>query len=144
MLREACGVDMISGIQFHGELPQNAKRLCEAHSKAVMQAYSVETDLALKAASSAIAERLLFDAKPCSEDELPGGNGVAFSWPLMQKFETDKPWLLAGGLTPDTVALAIEQSGAPGVDVSSGVERAPGVKDARLIKAFIEAAKRAA
>ena len=74
---------------------------------------------------------------------LPGGNGRPFDWSLMQDFHAPVPWLLSGGLEPDNVAAAIAQSGARGVDVSSGVESAPGVKDAAKIRAFVAAARRA-
>lgn len=89
-----------------------------------------------------IADRLLIDAKPPTGSELPGGNGVAFDWQILGKAPPIRvPWLLAGGLTPDNVAEAIGQSGAAMVDVSSGVETAPGKKDPALIRSFIEAAR---
>ena len=89
-----------------------------------------------------VVDRFLLDAKPPPDAALPGGNAAAFDWGLTAGRVLPRPWLLAGGLTPDNVAQAIRQSGAPGVDVSSGVERARGVKDAALIRAFVEAAKR--
>ena len=84
-----------------------------------------------------VADQLLIDAKPPKEAELPGGNGLAFDWRLLagRKY-WQKPWMLAGGLTPDNVAEAIRMTGARQVDVSSGVESAPGEKDAALIESL--------
>ena len=75
------------------------------------------------------------------DDDLPGGNGLAFDWRLLagRKY-WQKPWMLAGGLTPDNVAEAIRMTGARQVDVSSGVESAPGIKDAKRIAAFVKSA----
>ena len=89
------------------------------------------------------ADALLIDAKPPKDATRPGGNGVPFDWSLLAGWQAPCPWLLAGGLTPENVAEAIRASGAPGVDVSSGVESAPGVKDPDLIRAFIRAARAA-
>ena len=87
-----------------------------------------------------VADMLLIDAKPPKGAALPGGNGVAFDWRLLAGRQILKPWLLAGGLTPDNVAEAIRLTGAMGVDVSSGVESAPGIKDHDRIRAFVAAA----
>ncbi|TRW95750.1 phosphoribosylanthranilate isomerase [Paracoccus sp. M683] len=87
------------------------------------------------------ADMLLVDAKPPKDATLPGGNGLAFDWRLLTGRKWLKPWLLAGGLTPQNVAEAIRLTGAPGVDVSSGVETAPGQKDSDLIRAFVAAAR---
>ena len=86
---------------------------------------------------------LLIDAKPPKDAALPGGNGRPFDWGLTRDFHPPVPWLLSGGLDPDTVEAAIALSGARGVDVSSGVESAPGVKDPAKIRAFVAAARRA-
>ncbi|MEO3427635.1 phosphoribosylanthranilate isomerase [Pelagibius sp. CAU 1746] len=90
-----------------------------------------------------VAERLLFDAKPPEdmENPLPGGNAVAFDWTILAGTTWPLPWMLAGGLTPENVARAVEISGAPAVDVSSGVEDAPGRKNPAKIKAFLEACR---
>ena len=88
-------------------------------------------------------DALLLDAKPAAGAALPGGNAHAFDWPLLQGWAAPVPWLLAGGLTPRNVAEAIKLSGAAAVDVSSGVERERGVKDAGLIRSFVQAAKQA-
>ena len=91
--------------------------------------------------SLAGADALLLDAKPPTGATRPGGNAVAFDWAMLQGWHSPGPWLLAGGLHPDNVAAAIAATGAPAVDVSSGVERAPGVKDPALIEAFIRAVR---
>lgn len=108
----------------------------------VWQAIGIATERDLPAAVAGI-DRLLLDAKPPPGSALPGGNARPFDWPMLRGWHAPAPWLLAGGLTPATVADAIRASGAPGVDVSSGVERARGVKDPALIRAFIEAARAA-
>jgi len=88
-------------------------------------------------------DRLLLDAKPPACAALPGGNAHPFDWPMLRSWLTPLPWLLAGGLTPGTVAEAVRAAAAPGVDVSSGVERVRGVKDAALIRAFVGAVRAA-
>ncbi|MSP30223.1 MAG: phosphoribosylanthranilate isomerase [Acetobacteraceae bacterium] len=88
-------------------------------------------------------DSLLIEAKPPVEATRPGGNALSFDWSLLQGWAAPCPWLLAGGLTPDNVATAIRATGALAVDVSSGVETAPGVKDAARIRAFIAAARAA-
>ena len=88
-----------------------------------------------------LADRLLVDAKPPEGSAQTGGHGVPFDWSLLEGWTAPKPWLLAGGLTPDNVAEAIRRTGATAVDVSSGVESARGVKDRALIRDFIQAAK---
>lgn len=102
----------------------------------VRSADSLESALRFKGA----VDRLLYDAAP---GVLPGGNGVAIDWTLLRGFRHQIPWGLAGGLTPDNVAEAIRVSGAEMVDASSGLESAPGVKDAGRIRAFVEAARTA-
>lgn len=88
-----------------------------------------------------VADMLLVDAKPAPGATLPGGNGLAFDWRLLVGRRWLKPWMLAGGLTAENVAEAIRLTGAPAVDVSSGVESAPGVKDITRIRDFIAAAQ---
>ena len=89
------------------------------------------------------ADALLIEAKPPANASRPGGNALTFDWSLLSGWTAPCPWLLAGGLTPANVAAAIRATGAPTVDVSSGVETAPGVKDPALIRAFIAAARAA-
>ena len=88
-----------------------------------------------------VADQLLVDAKPPKGADRPGGNAVAFDWTLIAGRRWPVPWMLAGGLTPENVAQAVRLTGARQVDVSSGVESAPGVKDADKMRAFVEAAQ---
>ncbi len=132
-------------IQLHGkESPDRVIAVKERFGLKVMKAISVSTAADIEAAKvnyDGVADYLLFDAKPPKDSILPGGNAVSFDWTLLsgQSFKSD--WMLAGGLDPDNVAKAVEISQAPWVDVSSGVEKAKGVKDARKIANFIQAAK---
>ncbi len=87
------------------------------------------------------ADALVLEAKPPPDATRPGGNAARFDWSLLRGWQAPAPWVLAGGLTPDNVAEAIRVTGAPAVDVSSGVERARGVKDPALIRAFIAGAR---
>ena len=131
-------------IQLHGEeTPARVGEIRARFGVPVMKALGIatEADLAQVAEYAPVADRLLLDAKPPPDAVLPGGNAAPFEWRLARLAAIPKPWLLAGGLTPANVAEAIAASGAPGVDVSSGVERARGVKDRGLIRAFIQAAR---
>jgi phosphoribosylanthranilate isomerase len=87
------------------------------------------------------ADMFLLDAKPPPGADRAGGHGRPFDWSILQGFDPGKPWVLSGGLTPDNVAEAVRVSGAKAVDVSSGVEASPGVKDAAKVRAFVAAAK---
>ncbi len=131
-------------LQLHGgESPERVAQIRARHGLPVMKAIGVAdaADLAQIDTYAAVADQLLIDAKPPKGADLPGGNGLAFDWRLLQsrKYWT-KPWMLAGGLTPENVAEAARLTGATQVDVSSGVESAPGRKDAALIAAFGRAA----
>ncbi len=133
-------------MQLHGsETPARVKRIGELCARPTMKAIGVAThaDLARAELYEGVADTLLIDAKPPKGAALPGGNGRPFDWGLTHNFDPSRPWLLSGGLDPDTVAAAIGLSGARGVDVSSGVESAPGVKDPARIRAFVAAARRA-
>ena len=88
-----------------------------------------------------VADQILVDAKPPKNADLPGGNGLTFDWQLIAGRRWAVPWMLAGGLTPTNVAEAIAMTGARQIDLSSGVESAPGVKDAALIRSFMAAVK---
>ena len=101
------------------------------------------SDFATVAAFEAAADMLMFDAKPPPGAAREGGLGAVFDWQMLKGRKFTRPWLLAGGLNVDNVARAIHLTGAPGVDVSSGVETAPGIKSADLIAAFTAAAKAA-
>lgn len=129
--------------QFHGaETPERIEWVRQEYGMPVMKALSIANaaDLDAAAAFAGVADWLLFDAKP-AEGAAPGGNGQPFDWSLLKGRTWSVPWMLAGGLTPETVAEAIAVSGARAVDVSSGVESAPGVKDAAKIAAFIAQAR---
>lgn len=131
-------------LQLHGaETPARVAGLRARYGLPVMKAVGVAKpeDLAALAAYEAVADQILVDAKPAENAALPGGNGLAFDWNLLAGRTWQKPWMLAGGLIPENVATAIRLTGAEQVDVSSGVESSPGVKDAALIKAFIAAAQ---
>jgi phosphoribosylanthranilate isomerase len=111
-----------------------------------MKALPVASAADLEAAGRymAVADALLLDARPPKDADRPGGNGLTFDWTLLDGFDPDIPYLLSGGLRPGNVADAIRITGAGGVDVSSGVETAPGQKDPALIRAFITNARAAA
>lgn len=131
-------------IQLHGhETPARVAEVKSLTGLPVMKAVGVATtaDLDQLWDYGLAADMLLVDAKPAPDAALPGGNGLAFDWRLLVGRRWLKPWLLAGGLTPANVADAIRLTGAPGVDVSSGVESAPGIKDHDLIRAFVAAAR---
>ena len=131
-------------IQLHGEeTPARCAAIRARFGLPVMKALGIATaeDLAQLADYAPAVDRFLLDAKAPPGAPLPGGNAAPFDWTLMAGRAIPRPWLLAGGLTPRNVADAIRVSAAPGVDVSSGVERARGVKDAGLIAAFVGAAR---
>lgn len=130
-------------IQLHGgERPDRVSAVRRFAGKGVIKALPIARpeDFAAVAPAAATADMLLFDAKAPAGAVLPGGNGAAFDWALLAGRSIPKPWLLSGGLTPDNVAEAIRASGASQVDVASGVESAPGVKDPDRIMAFLAAA----
>lgn len=132
-------------IQLHGrETALQVRNARIDYEIPVIKAVGVSRmeDLAGLEAMGAGADHLLLDAKPPRGAPYSGGHGVAFDWRLLAGRSFAKPWFLAGGLDPGNVAEAIRISGAPMVDVSSGVESAPGVKDAGRIAAFIEAVRR--
>ncbi|MGH6847923.1 MAG: phosphoribosylanthranilate isomerase [Methylocella sp.] len=134
-------------LQLHGsETPERVAAIRARFGLPVMKAIGIgdATDLAIIPSFDAIADYLLFDAKPRQATGRPGGSGESFDWSLLGGIKTNKPWLLAGGLDADNVADALAQTGAPGVDVSSSVESTPGVKDKNKIAAFIAAVRRAA
>jgi phosphoribosylanthranilate isomerase len=139
-LLESVPIDML---QLHGrETPERVAEVRARFGLPVMKAIGVadEGDLAAIADYAAVADQLLIDAKPPKGARLPGGNALAFDWRLIQGRRWALPWMLAGGLTPENVAEAARLTGAEQVDVSSGVESAPGVKDPARIRAFIAAA----
>lgn len=133
-------------IQLHGkESPARTRQIAVRAGCGIIKALPVAeaSDLDAAAAYESVVEHLMFDAKPPKEAALPGGAGRAFDWSLTAGRRFQRPWFLAGGLDPWNVAEAAAASGAPLVDVSSGVERGPGLKDPALIKAFLDAVRRA-
>lgn len=131
-------------LQLHGqESPERLGALRSRYGLPLMKAVGVADagDLAALETYGRVADQLLVDAKPPKGAALPGGNGLAFDWRLIAGRRWPVPWMLAGGLTPDNVAEAVRLTGAKQVDVSSGVESAPGVKDLGLISAFVAAAQ---
>ena len=141
-------VDQLSPdtLQLHGsETPERVLNVKAVYGLPVMKAFSVRDaeDLKKIEAYVGIADRFLFDAKPPAGSELPGGNGVSFDWTLMHLLDGGVDYMLSGGLNKDNIAEAIRLTGAPGIDISSGVESAPGVKDIGLMEAFFEAARNA-
>ena len=130
-------------LQLHGT--ESLARVSEVRARyglPVMKAVGVagEGDLPALEAYAQVADQLLVDAKPPKDADLPGGNGLTFDWRLIAGRRWPLPWMLAGGLTPANVAEAVRLTGARQVDVSSGVESAPGRKDTALIRAFVSAA----
>ena len=137
---EAFDVDVL---QLHGH--ETPERVVEVHRRFGIEVMKVApisdaTDVRHARAYETVADRLMFDAKPPKDATRPGGNALAFDWRLIAGEKWSKPWMLAGGLTPENVAGAIHASGARAVDVASGVETEPGIKDADKIRRFIAAA----
>ena len=129
--------------QLHGhETPERVAGIKARNGRQVMKVVSIatEADVAAARAYEGVADLLMFDAKP-PPGGLPGGNGLAFDWRLLKDAQWSLPWMLAGGLTPETVAEAIRSTGATRVDVASGVEDRPGVKSPDKIRRFLAAAK---
>ena len=132
-------------LQLHGaETPARVQAIKARFGLPVMKAIAVEAraDLAAVKRYNTVADRLLFDARAPREATRPGGLGKPFDWHLLEQLDLAVPFMLSGGLDPDNVAAALRITSAPGVDVSSGVERAPGEKDHDKIRAFIRAARR--
>lgn len=133
-------------LQLHGdESPERTADIKARYGLPVMKAFAIReaADLDRIAPYTGIADRLLFDAKAPKGSDLPGGNGLSFDWRLLAKLDDGINYMLSGGLTKDNVGEALGISGAPGVDVSSGVESAPGVKDPGMMDAFVRAVREA-
>jgi phosphoribosylanthranilate isomerase len=132
--------------QLHGhETPERVAAIRARFGRPVIKAVGIAeaADLETARAYETAADWLLLDAKPPKNAALPGGNGLSFDWQLLAGLDLEKPFMVSGGLDPSNVGEAIAISHPAGVDVSSGVETAPGVKDPAKIRAFIEAARRA-
>ena len=138
-----CDAVPLDMLQLHGtESPERVAQVRAHYGLPVMKAVGVadEADLAALIEYSLAADQILIDAKPPKDAVLPGGNGLTFDWRLIAGRRWPVPWMLAGGLTAENVAEAITLTGATQVDVSSGVESAPGVKDPAMIRDFVAAA----
>jgi len=152
LLVRLANADAFDAVQFHGR--ETPERLARARAlfpegTAIWKAVGIGTaaDLTAALAYDNVVDLLLFDARPPQGAERTGGHGAVFDWTLLTGWRGKSPWLLAGGLTPDTVGAAIEAAapvpGFAGVDVSSGVEARRGQKDPALMTRFIAAARRA-
>lgn len=133
-------------IQLHGdETPERAAEIRALTGAKIIRALPVAEPYDLNAVADwqDAADHLMFDAKPPVGSDLPGGVGARFDWSMLGGKAFGPPWFLAGGLDPSNVTEALVQSGAPLVDVSSGVESAPGIKDPALITAFLKAVSHA-
>jgi len=130
-------------LQLHGaETPERVAQVKARTGREVWKALGVSQRAHLDlAATYTAADRLLIDARPPEGAGQAGGHGLAFDWSILKGWTPPRPWLLAGGLTPENVAAAILETGAAAVDVSSGVERVRGLKDRELVRAFLRAAK---
>jgi phosphoribosylanthranilate isomerase len=131
-------------LQLHGkETVARLRDIKQTFGLQVMKAIAVETpaDLASLAGYAAVADRILFDARAPAEATRPGGLGAVFDWHVLENLDLKRPFMVSGGLHAGNVAEAVRVSRAGGVDVSSGVERTPGVKDPEMIRAFIRAAR---
>jgi phosphoribosylanthranilate isomerase len=132
-------------LQLHGvESPERVAAVKARYGLPVMKALGIATgdDVARAQLYASVADQLLLDAKPSEGDALPGGNGLSFDWRLLEGESWSVPWMLAGGLTPDNVAEAVHCCAARQVDVSSGIETAPGQKSAELMAKFVSEANR--
>ncbi len=130
-------------LQLHGaETPERVAEVKARTGREIWKAVGVSTREDLDALSVfEAADRFVIDAKPPEDAAYSGGHGTVFDWSILRGWQAPKPWLLAGGLTPENVAHAIRETGAQAVDVSSGVEKVRGWKSAELMAAFLAAAK---
>jgi phosphoribosylanthranilate isomerase len=131
-------------LQLHGkESPARLRDIKQKFGLQLMKVIAVETaaDLESLSAYADIADRILFDARAPEEATRPGGLGAVFDWHVLEKLDLKLPFMVSGGLDAQNIAQALRVSGAGGVDVSSGVERSPGIKDPEMIRAFIGAAR---
>ena len=143
LLAEIASVAKVDMVQLHGaETPARTNEVRERFGLPVIKVLAVQgpDDLTAAEAYQGVADRLMFDAKPHEDASRPGGNARTFDWRVLKNQTFALPWLLAGGLTAENLTEAVKTSGAVAVDVSSGVEDAPGVKNVDKIRAFLAAA----
>lgn len=132
-------------LQFHGsESPEAVTAAKTRYGLPVMKAIAIREapDLDAMRPYLGVADRFLFDAKPPAGSELPGGNGISFDWRILAMLDDAVDYMLSGGLNKNNIGEALASSGARSVDVSSGVESAPGVKDPGMMKEFVEAVRK--
>jgi len=141
LLETAIAAARLDAVQLHKAAPGRAAAIRARTGREVWAAVPVKTraDLGAAAAFAGAADRILYDAKTPEGASLPGGMGLRFDWTLLQGHRHPLPWALSGGLDPSNVAEAVRTAGATAVDVSSGVESAPGIKDVDKIAAFLKA-----
>lgn len=141
LLAASIAAGSLDAVQLHKVTAERAAAIRARFDVPVWTAVAIKTraDLAMARDFAGAADLILYDAKTPDDAALPGGMGVRFDWGLLNGFQHPLRWALSGGLTPDNVGDAIRQTGAALVDVSSGVETAPGVKDAGKITAFLRA-----
>ena len=143
-LDASTGTVPLDMLQLHGrETPERVTEVKARYGLPVMKAAGIADgdDLPKLESYVGVADQILVDAKPPKGGELPGGNGLSFDWRLIAGRRWPCPWMLAGGLTPENVAEAVKMTGAKQVDVSSGVEDAPGQKNAELIQKFVQSSR---
>ncbi len=134
-------------LQLHGhETPERVGEIKQRFGVPLIKAVGIagQDDLVQARAYESVVDWMLYDAKPPKQAVLPGGNGVSFDWTLLKEAGKQHHFMLSGGLDADNVANALAITGAAGVDVSSGVESAPGIKDTKRIKAFMAAVRQTA
>lgn len=142
LLKRVLAAAPLDILQLHGEeTPERVAQIKQRFGKPAMKAIKIagETDLAAAPRYYGVADWLMFDARPPKTATRPGGNALAFDWELLSARRWPLPWMLSGGLTPANVAEAVRVARATSIDVSSGVESAPGVKDVAKIRAFLGA-----
>lgn len=140
-LVEIVGPDIL---QLHGsETPEKVEEVKSRYGLPVMKAFAIreQKDMDASLKYSGVADMLLFDAKPPKGSDLPGGNGVSFDWSLLTNFNAETPVMLSGGLSAKNIIEAVSITHPEGVDISSGVETSPGVKDIKLISQFLQKLK---
>ncbi len=138
LIVEAVKPDML---QLHGsETPERVFKVKERFGLPIMKAIAIReaSDLEKVTPYLETVDQFVFDAKPPEGSDLPGGNGVAFDWEIMDQLGEDVPYMLSGGLHAGNIVEAAKKSGCTAIDISSGVESAPGIKDVKLIKEFLE------